>query len=251
MQANESIVERTDSFDIEIGVKQQLLRSDLANYCQSIDGSEAAQREGSGLLIGERCLLIDAAKKIQEDVVILRGDPSSGHPILAGVVCFPSGWTIADKIGQGIDTVHGPVPEYAEVMSRATNQLLERLKPGRPVWRTNWGIRPSGRLDQSPKQMEAIHAAASRLTADQVGQECYFRVERQTLSRLAETNDILFTIHTHQCPVSELESPQKFNLLGVLKTCPQETLRYKGIEPIADPVCQYLEKCDGMRRHST
>ncbi len=163
LRAGESIVERTESFDAQIELKLKLLAADRDNYFQAIDGVQAAQYEAAEMLTGESCPLIETATKIQEDVVILSGDPGAGHPITAGLVCFPSGWSIADKIGLPIDSVHGPVPQYAEVMSRATNQLLERLKPGRPVWRMNWGVRPSGRLDQSPKQMHHVREAALRI----------------------------------------------------------------------------------------
>jgi hypothetical protein len=238
--AEESVIERTESFDAEISLKRQLLAADQANHYQDLPGSEPAQQEAAELLIGRRCPLLEAAVEIQEDVVILSGHVEAGHPIIAGVVCFPSGWTIADKIGQSIDTVHAPVPEYAEVMSGATNQLLQRLRGGRPVWRMNWGVRPSGRLDQSPKQLEAVAESVPKLTTENVGEECFFRVERQTLSRLPETNAILFAIHTHQCRLSELESDQQSNLLGVLKTCPAATAKYKGFDSIADVVCEYL-----------
>lgn len=242
IKSHESIVEQTDSFDDQIKLKRQLLLTDRENHCQSLPLSEPAQREASSLLIGKPCLLIDAATGLQEDLVVLSGDVDAGHPIIAGVVCFPSGWTIAEKVGQPIDRVHRPVPEYAEVMSQATNQLMQKLRPDRPVWRTNWGVRPSGQLDQSPKQMDRIRKSADQLTAANAGTECYFRVERQTLSRLPTTNAILFTIHTHQCRLSELNPEQQINLLGVLKTCPKETLRYKGIEPFVSEVCDFLSR---------
>lgn len=242
IQSHESIVERTESFDVQIELKRQLLESDGDNYCQSLPLSEPAQREASELLIGRPWLLIDTATELQEDLVVLSGDADAGYPIVAGVVCFPSGWTIAEKIGQTIDCVHDPVPEYADLMSRGTNQLLHQLKPGRPVWRTNWGVRPCGQLDQSPKQIPKVRKAAETLTTSTVGTQCFFRVERQTLSRLPVTNAILFTIHTHQCPISELNPTQQNQLFGVLKTCPLETLRYKGIAPFAEMVCEYLSR---------
>jgi hypothetical protein len=237
----EPIVERTECFAAEVALKRQLLAEDEANYACVPPGSESSQREAAILLTGQDQPLIEVAREIQEDLVILRGDPILGHPILAGVVCFPSGWSIADKIGKSIDAVHEPVPDYAEVMSRPVNRLLARLKPGRPVWRSNWGIRAGGLLDQSPKRMPELREAARRLDAGNVSQECYFRVERQTLSRLAQSNDILFTIHTHQCPICELETWQQHNLLGVLRSCPSETLRYKGITPFLELLCRDLK----------
>ncbi len=234
LHPGEAIVERTDVFAAEIALKQELLAADRANYVQLAPESENSQREAAELLTGTAQLLVDAACMIQEDLVLLRGDPAAGHPIIAGVVCFPSGWSIADKIGKPIDSVHGPVPQYADLMSKATNNLLERLKPNRPVWRANWGVRASGSLDQSPKHMRCLGQTMAPLTAEDVAVRCHFRVERQTLSRLPLSGDILFTIHTYQCRICELEKWQQRNLLGVLESCPEATLNYKGIAPLAD-----------------
>ena len=157
-------------------------------------------------------------------------------------MCFPNGWTIRDKAGLSIDKVHDPVPEYAEVMSQAVNKLLTNLKPGRSFWRSNWAIRPSQRLDQSPKMKAQVDKEQSELNPENVSRKCYFRVEYQTLTRLETSRDILFTILTDQLPVIALEQWQQSNLLGVLKSCPRETIQYKAISPFYDLLCNDLEK---------
>ena len=116
-----------------------------------------------------------------------------GHPMIAGVVCFPNGWTIRDKAGLSIDKVHDPVPEYAEVMvsfrrqpqpSSKTDDLFELLR---------WAIRPSQRLDESPKMKAQVDKEQSELNPENVSRKCYFRVEYQTLTRLETSRDILIT----------------------------------------------------------
>jgi hypothetical protein len=89
-----------------------------------------------------------------------------------------------------------------------------------------------------------MQAEAGQLAPHNVGCRCYFRVERQTLSRLEASNGILFTIHTQQTPLERLEGWQKRNLLGVLESCPPATLQYKGISPIQSLVCDYLRRSD-------
>lgn len=250
LAADESIVEVTDRYAAEIELKTNLLAEDPNNYVASLPGSEEEQQEAAELLADSvrrvgmdpslgrdgSTSLLGVAGAIQEDVVVMRGDAEAGFPVIAGVVCFPSGWTIAAKLGKSVLQVHRPVPEYAEVMSRSTDKLLAQLKPARPVWRMNWGVRRSGRLDQSPK-----HLLDDNGEITDAGSQCFFRVERQTLSRLPKTEAILFTIHTHQCQLSGLEPWQKENLLGFLRTCPAETLDYKGINGIFEQVCRYLE----------
>ena len=254
-----SILERTGSFDAEVVLKNRLLAEDPANYFQALPESAPACGEAAELVDAlvdgnparqertrEPCAeddgnpLLSVARTIQEDLVVLSGDHQSGHPIIAGVVCFPSGWSIADKIGKSITETHLPVPAYASVLAEATNRLLIKLKVNRPVWRTNWGVRCSDRLDQSPKHAHDLHQQLSLLNSGNIGKRCVFRVERQTLSRLPESGGILFTIHTHQCPLGALDVAERRKLLGVIRTCPDATLRYKGIAPMRDLVVSYL-----------
>jgi hypothetical protein len=261
LPSDEAIVEATERYADEIAIKGQLLAEDADNYVRAVDGSEAAQLEAARLLLlaapflsdsgnaltGEKInlenrSLLTIASHLQEDVVLLSGDASQGHPVIAGVVCFPSGWAIGDKLGKSILQVHSPVPEYASLMGQSTDRLLEKLKPDRPVWRMNWGVRASGRLDQSPKQTDRIRGEMTDLTQENAGEQCFFRVERQTLSRLPESGGILFTIHTHQCQISKLADWQKQNLLGVLESCPQATLDYKAISAIKDKVAITLRR---------
>lgn len=242
LDKNSSITIRTDEYEKEVQLKKDLLEDDPQYYSFSAPQSSDAEREASSLLTSKSTCLKETAKSVQEDLVILSGNAALGHPIIAGVVCFPNGWTIRDKAGLGIDKVHDPVPEYAEVMSQAVNKLLTNLKPGRSFWRSNWAIRPSKRLDQSPKMKAQVDKEQSELNPENVSRKCYFRVEYQTLTRLETSRDILFTILTDQLPVIALEQWQQSNLLGVLKTCPRETIQYKAISPFYDLLCNDLEK---------
>ncbi|MFL2483069.1 MAG: heme-dependent oxidative N-demethylase family protein, partial [Verrucomicrobiales bacterium] len=202
---DEPIITRTEDYQKEIEMKRILLSEHPEYYSHSMPEGSKSEIETSTLLTGTSNSLLKTAKEIQEDLVILNGDTSSGHPIIAGVVCFPNGWTINEKIGMGIDQIHDPVPEYAEVMSNAVNKLLKNLRPGRTFWRTNWAIRPTNLLDQSPRMKPLVEEAESRLNHENVSENCFFRVEYQTLTRLSGSGDILFTILTDQLPVIRLE----------------------------------------------
>ena len=238
----EPIITRTEDYQKEIEIKRTLLSEHPEYYSHSTPEGSESEIETSTLLTGRPDPILKTAKEIQEDLVILGGDASSGHPIIAGVVCFPNGWTIKKKIGMSIDQVHDPVPEYAKVMSDAVNKLLTNLRPGRTFWRTNWAVRPTHLLDQSPRMKPLVKEAESRLNHKNVSENCFFRVEYQTLTRLKESNDILFTILTDQVSVAELEKWQQSNLLGVLRSCPESTLKYKGISSFSGLLCDDLEK---------
>jgi hypothetical protein len=170
----------------------------------------------------------------------LANDVAEDFPIIAGVVCFPSGWSLPEKLGRGIVAAHEPVPEFASVLATPTQHLLTRLKIDRPVWRMNWGIRPSNQLDQSPRHSGYLSQQQLLVTADNAGERCFLRIERQTLSRLPQSGNILFTIHTHHASLNQLTLDQTRMLRKTLQTCPRETVTYKGLVGILSPVLHYL-----------
>jgi hypothetical protein len=51
---------------------------------------------------------------------------------------------------------------------------------------------------------------------------------------------VLFTVHTYTQPVVTLTAAQRNNLHGVLRTCPEDMLRYKGIWPFLTPLLEWL-----------
>jgi hypothetical protein len=260
IRQNESIVEATPLYQAEIALKRQQLEENAGGYFAALPESLASQRQavkfiieqagfltasqnlisGENLAIEDSTPLLSIASHVQEDLVIMSGDQTRGFPMVAGCVCFPSGWSIQEKIGQSVLSIHQPVPDYAAELDPATQRLMNAIRPGRPVWRMNWGIRPSSQLDQSPVQGPAIVEAAKRVNQENAGQRCFFRVERQTLARIPDSNDVLFAIHTHQCKLDQLADREVSNLLGVLQTCPPETLSYKGIAPMKHAIESFL-----------
>ncbi|MGV3483486.1 MAG: heme-dependent oxidative N-demethylase family protein [Planctomycetaceae bacterium] len=256
----ERLVETTSQYRSEIVLKRKLLDAHPEWYLAADDDTKAAQQEAFDYLLqwsahlescrntllqetieaGEQPLL-SIARHLQEDLVLLANDASRDCPVVAGAVCFPSGWSLRDKMGQGMMSVHAAVPEFAAKLLIPTQQLLARLKVGRPVWRMNWGVRPSNQLDQSPRHAASLLERARAVTSSNAGLTCFLRVERQTLSRLPTTDHILFTIHTHQCALSELTRPQQQRLCKVLQSCPASTLRYKGLSEIVAPVTRFLQ----------
>lgn len=246
----QSVIEATELYEAQIRLRRQQLQRDRDAYFRADDASLPAQQEALQWIVsqaeffdlplpGDEPPLLSAGLNVQEDLVLMRDDYASGYPIVAGVVCFPSGWCIADKMGKNVWDVHQPVPEFAELAATKTVKLLRGLKTLRPVWRMNWGVRSSGELDQSPPQLAKWESTAPPLDVGNAGQRCWFRVERQTLTRLPG-GAILFTIHTHQASLETLTPEQRAMLCGTLASCPEATLRYKGIWPFHATLLEYL-----------
>lgn len=134
---------------------------------------------------------LDAAGRVvQEDLCILVLRDGTPH-LDAASLCFPSYWRLADKIGKPLADLHGPVPHYADELAAKVDGFLQRLQPGRMVWRRNWSIHddPTYFLPEPTPSRDG---------------ELYLRSERQVLRRLELTNAVLFTIRTQQVPLDTL-----------------------------------------------
>lgn len=257
---SESIVEATDKYHGEIDLKRKLIGDDREYCFESLAGSELPQREAMQLIFDQAghldagynkltresietesaSPLLEIALHVQEDLAIMSPDSGRGFPLVAGVICFPSGWSVSDKLGKSLLQIHGPVPRFNAQLGQTSELLMKRLKPGRPVWRMNWGVRPSGQLDQSPRHAEQLESLRSSINAANAGQASFFRVERQTLARLPESDHLLFAIHTHQCALKMLDDAQCRRLAAVIRSCPQAVLAYKGILPMRQAILGYL-----------
>jgi hypothetical protein len=238
LAAGQAILERDEATAAELREKEKLLAEWPEYYQQALPGSEAAQREVAALLGFPHQTLAGIGAQAAEDLLILRA--TGEQELIAGHLCFANGWCLDEKIGRPLLNIHAPVPGYAEKLGSPTRNLLERLKPGRPVGRLNWSMKPTNRLDLSSRWNDWLRFVASEVTAANAGERCYLRVERQTLAALPESGCVLFTIHTYQQAIGTLPIEQRELLRGVLETIPPEMADYKGITPVLGSTLRWL-----------
>ncbi|NKB68134.1 MAG: DUF3445 domain-containing protein [Candidatus Latescibacteria bacterium] len=180
--------------------------------------------------------------QVQEDIAVMRDDAAGGFPIVAGLVCLPSGWSIRDKLGRSMGHTHEEVPGFAQHMRQKTEKLFAAMPPLRPVARRNWSINPAATLPRLPSQ-EAVAARDRRLvTPANAGQRCHLRVEYQTLTRMPATGAIVFTILTLQSRLEQLDRDQAKILAGVLRTCPDAVIDYKNLADIRPQMLAYFDR---------
>jgi hypothetical protein len=139
-------------------------------------------------LYGDALLILGAL--IQEDICILQKPADADeHFLTAAILCFPSHWTLSEKIGHPMGRIHAPVAEYDENIRKRVQRLCDGVRPGRPLWRFNHGqagaelFQPRSELDPPFRKIEAEHR--------------FQRAERQSLIRLSKSDAILFSIHTY------------------------------------------------------
>ncbi len=181
-------------------------------------------------------------RQVQEDLLILRSTEDGSMLLVAGQLCFPNAWCLDDKMQQSFLAIHSNVPLFAEYLGRSSSLLLQRLKVQRPVWRLNWSIKAGSRLNHTPRFHHEEQQSVREITADNVGERCFLRIERQGLARLPGTNAVLFTIHTYMTPLAQVVNTADTarRMYNVVKTMPEEMVIYKAIAPFIDVLLDYL-----------
>lgn len=233
--------ESADLFALETGVDDRAVEDAVAELGQEITAEFKRQEvpvpspDPTSHAVHP---LDKAARLVREDLCLHL--EREGHPILvAGSVCFPTRWTLAEKIGRPLDLVHGPVPGYADELALKVRQFMTRIRPGPGVWRRNWSIMPTDRLSLPGHHNEYLPTALAP-------GELYYRTERQTLRRLPATEAAVFTIAIDITPFPQLDPDFAKELADEIDGLPADFLAYKGLDHRPD-VVPYLRSLSAER----
>ena len=181
-----------------------------------------------------------AARYIEDDLVLMRKG-ETGWCLAAGSLCFPSSWRLADKFGYPMDIVHGTVPGFGTGTRNATiiARMFDTLALDTPVIRANWSIYPDNALHHPGSHGQPIR----EFELDQpIINQGYFRSERQTLTKLPVSGDILFTIRIGVEPLTQtVARGDALKLASALRQMNEEERRYKGMLAAADRLANELE----------
>ena len=182
----------------------------------------------------ERCIAL--SRSWEPDLLFLRIEANSQPELVGGCVCFPSSWSLAEKIGRPLDVIHEPVATFNAQFANPVRQFLDKMKPGISWERINWGLSRSPELNQHPMRM------LPRLDGSVNLNDVWFRVEYQSLVALPKTQGILFGIRLVLESLEVLSHDAEFSrgLERALQTMPESVARYKGILPARDRLIELL-----------
>ena len=178
-----------------------------------------------------------ASLMLQEDLVIMRKS-AAGWRLVAGSVCFPSSWSLTQKIGKPLHEVHDPVPEFSEGTRNASmiERIFDNLQVDLPAERFNWSVYGDDQLFHDDRSADRVEGGSNH----------YLRVERQTLTKLPVCGDILFTIRIHIDPFETLlkrrdRASIAAGFIDLLKKMTPAQLQYKGLDAGRDILITRLQ----------
>lgn len=184
-----------------------------------------------------------AGRQVQEDLLIL----NEALELVAGQLCFASGWSLDEKIGKHFFELHGPLPDRMDAMIDAAAKVMLRIPNGKTIVRANWGLRVTDVLDLSSRHQEhylhLLERTASQLRPQEVGDKVFLRIEHQSLTKLKDSGHILFTVKTYVHPLSQItnDSERAHTLYSYLCSVPDDVFDYKLISPFKKTLLRYFE----------
>lgn len=157
--------------------------------------------------------------------------------VLGGEVVFPSGWSLPEKLGQPLESVHGPVPGLQAALGKSISAFLRRLEVGSAWERENWGLSADAELNHHPSRLLpglTVHASLS---------DTWIRLERQFLTRLPVSKSILFGIRVSHHRLEEVARlpGMAAGIIRALETIPDAVAEYKGLLEARGGLIQQLQ----------
>jgi Haem-dependent oxidative N-demethylase, alpha subunit-like len=185
--------------------------------------------------------LVQAARLVQEDLAIMQRVECS-WVLTAGAVCFPTHWTVTDKIGLAVAQIHQPVAHYPEELQEKVDRFHDRLTVEHPVWRRNWFVLATNEL-HLPDREDVTYARQAVTSIAPDGSPLWIRSERQTLRRLPQSDAIVFTIRVQQAPLSVLLERRDLAgaMLAATRSWDDAKRRYTSTGGVLDKLIDWLD----------
>ncbi len=181
-----------------------------------------------------------AGHLVQEDFCLNQAH-ADGHHLTGAVLCFPTRWTLSEKLGQPLMTVHEKVPFYGERLANPVERFFSSIREGKLAQRLNWSVIDDPTLFQlQGKGRDGIDPNISPQNA--LG-KLWLRVERQTFRRLPVSQAVVFGIRVHVTPLQRVvaDAAEKERLVAALRALPPEMAHYKSTGRFIDALMDAIE----------
>lgn len=181
--------------------------------------------------------LLAAGECLEPDFLLLKHG-EGGPRLVAGCVCFPSSWSLDEKMGRSIELIHDVVPGLNEQLGARIGTFLRRMAPGVAWQRANWGLSRSAELNQHPVRN------LPRLDPAVAADEVWLRVEHQALVTLPRTEGVLFGIRIAVYPLARVKADPAAvaGLRRALQTMSSAMANYKNLAAAREAIIKMLSE---------
>jgi len=194
-----------------------------------------ASRLDPGPPVEPREQLLAMGRQWEADVLFLTSGANGEFRLRGGVLCFPTGWSLEEKLGESLESIHAPVPGLNAAIGGAMGQFMAKLKPGAGFLRRNWGLAATAELNLHPARKVAPPGRPVRLA------ELWLRVEHQILLSLPRTGAVVFGIKIEQYRMDRVAMhPAAPRMRRALVSMDEELASYKRIAEIRGELIKLL-----------
>lgn len=163
------------------------------------DASIMVRPDGVAVALDADQPLRTLGRLLQNDFCLMQPDGSGEHALTAAILCFPAGWTLAEKLGRPLVRMHAPVAKYSDDVGRRVQRLMDAVRPENPLWRANAHHSRAPLFNPLPEDHPKDLAE---------GGMPFIRSERQCLIRLPVSQAVVFSIHTYLVRIEDLTGEQ-------------------------------------------
>lgn len=163
-----------------------------------VGAASVLRPDGVEVALDRDAPLLTLGQLVQEDLCLMEKAGEESR-LTAGILCFPASWSLRQKLGRAMVSIHQPVKPYDDSVAKRVQRLFDAIRPEQPLWRMNFLTYDDVVLHQPRTEDQRRPRPTGHF---------FVRCERQCLMRLARTKAVVFTIHTYVVPADTLTAEE-------------------------------------------
>ncbi|MEZ5798389.1 MAG: DUF3445 domain-containing protein [Paracoccaceae bacterium] len=168
-------------------------------------GADSVRRpDGVEVALDRAQPLLTLGHLVQEDLCLME-QAGDEHRLTGGILCFPASWSLRQKLGRALVSIHTPVASYDEGVAKRVQRLFDAIRVDQPLWRMNFLTYDDHALFQPRTEDQRRPRPVTH---------GYVRCERQCLLRLPRTRAVVFAIHTYVVRAATLSAEETAALMA-------------------------------------
>ncbi|KAI0379077.1 hypothetical protein F5Y04DRAFT_260333 [Hypomontagnella monticulosa] len=176
-------------------------------------------------------MLAYTGENVEEDFYFMCPDAEGQFRLQGYIACFPGGFLSPARVGESVREIHKPVPGYERKLGLSVDRYFARMQPGDFIGRMNWSLQVDGadlfRTDGN-NYYPGTEQVVTEEKEDPLLEECFLRVEHQTLTKLPRTHAVIFTVRSYMTPLHQVKAEGDGKALAqAIESMPEGLGHYK------------------------